>query len=129
MPAIAGTLPESSPCAARALPLPSGVEVSEGNGMLAVRVADPAQLAAAEETIRRATYKDTDPKIARFNRRISLPISIALIPTLLTANQLSIILVGIGFYSAWLFSLRPLLDGRRRRVPVAGRERARRLRR
>jgi phosphatidylglycerophosphate synthase len=90
---------------ARALPLPSGVEVSRRSGMLAVRVGDPAQLAAAEKTIRRATYKDTDPKIARFNRRISLPISIALIPTPLTANQLSIILVGIGFYSAWLFSL------------------------
>ena len=90
---------------ARALPLPSGVEVSKGRGMLAVRVADPAQLAAAEETIRRATYKDTDAKIARFNRRISLPISVALIPTPLTANQLSIILVAIGFYSAWLFSL------------------------
>ncbi len=89
----------------RALSRPSGVEVSNGRGMLAVRIADPAQLAAAEETIRRATYKDTDPKIARFNRRISLPISIALIPTPLTANQLSIILVGIGFYSAWLFSL------------------------
>ena len=90
---------------ARALPLPSGVEVSKGSGMLAVRVADPAQLAAAEEIIRRATYKDTDAKIARFNRRISLPISIALIPTPLTANQLSIILIAIGFYSAWLFSL------------------------
>ena len=97
--------------------------------MLAIRIADPAQLAAAEETIRRASYKDTDAKIARFNRRISLPISVKLIPTPLTANQLSIILVAIGFYSAWLFSRRPLLDGRPRRVPVAGRERARRLRR
>ena len=89
----------------RALPLPSGVEVSNGSGMLAIRIADPAQLAAAEETIRRASYKDTDAKIARFNRRISLPISVKLIPTPLTANQLSISLVAIGFYSAWLFSL------------------------
>jgi phosphatidylglycerophosphate synthase len=90
---------------ARALPQPSGVEVSNGHAMLAIRIADPAQLAAAEETIRRASYKDTDAKIARFNRRISLPISVKLIPTPLTANQLSIILVAIGFYSAWLFSL------------------------
>ena len=89
----------------RALPLPSGVEVSNGRGMLAVRIADPAQLVEAEATIRRASYKDTDAKIARFNRRISLPISMKLIPTPLTANQLSIILVAIGFYSAWLFSL------------------------
>jgi phosphatidylglycerophosphate synthase len=89
----------------RALPLPSGVEVANGRGLLAVRIADPAQLVEAEATIRRASYKDTDAKIARFNRRISLPISVKLIPTPLTANQLSIILVAIGFYSAWLFSL------------------------
>ena len=89
----------------RARSLPSGVEVSNGHAMLAIRIADPAQLAAAEETIRRASYKDTDAKVARFNRRISLPISVKLIPTPLTANQLSIILVAIGFYSAWLFSL------------------------
>ena len=89
----------------RGLPQPSGVEVSTGRAMLAIRIADPAHLAAAEETIRRASYKDTDAKIARFNRRISLPISVTLIPTPLTANQLSVILVAIGFYSAWLFSL------------------------
>jgi phosphatidylglycerophosphate synthase len=88
----------------RALPQPSGVDVSKGRAMLAIRIGDPAELAAAEETIRRATYKDTDAKIARFNRRISLPISVKLIRTPLTANQLSVILVAIGFYSAWLFS-------------------------
>ena len=88
----------------RALPQPSGIDVSKGRAMLAIRIADPAELAAAEETIRRATYKDTDAKIARFNRRISLPISVKLVPTPLTANQLSVILVAIGFYSAWLFS-------------------------
>jgi len=88
----------------RGLPQPSGVEVSNGQALLAIRIADPAQLAAAEETIRRASYKDTDAMIARFNRRISLPISVRLIPTPLTANQLSISLVAIGFYSAWLFS-------------------------
>jgi phosphatidylglycerophosphate synthase len=88
----------------RDLPQPSGVDVSKGSAMLAIRIADPTHLAAAEETIRRASYKDTDAKIARFNRRISLPISVRLIPTPLTANQLSVILVAIGFYSAWLFS-------------------------
>jgi phosphatidylglycerophosphate synthase len=35
---------------------------------------------------------------------MSLPISVALIRTPLTANQLSVALVAIGFYSAWLFS-------------------------
>jgi phosphatidylglycerophosphate synthase len=89
----------------RALPLPSGVDVANKRGMLAIRIVTPAHLAAAEETIRRATYKDTDSVMARLNRRVSLPISVALIPTPLTANQLSVILVAIGFYAGWLFSL------------------------
>jgi hypothetical protein len=89
----------------RALPMPSGLDVANGRAMLAIRITEPSQLAASEATIRRATYKDIDAKVARFNRRTSLPISVALIRTPLTANQLSIILVAIGFYSAWLFSL------------------------
>jgi phosphatidylglycerophosphate synthase len=88
----------------RALALPSGKQVADGLGRLALRIVTPADLAEAETTIRRASYKDTDAKVARFNRRMSLPISIALLPTPLTANQLSVILVAVGFYSAWLFS-------------------------
>ena len=88
----------------RAEPLPSGVDVSNGRAALALRITSAADLPRAEETIRRASYKMTDARIARFNRRMSLPVSIALIPTPLTANQLSIMLVAIGFYSAWLFS-------------------------
>jgi phosphatidylglycerophosphate synthase len=64
-----------------------------------------ADLAHAEHTLRRSSYKDTDAKIARFNRTISLPISIALMRTPLTANQLSVLLVAVGFYSGWLFSI------------------------
>jgi phosphatidylglycerophosphate synthase len=89
----------------RALPLPSGADVASRRAMLAVRMTTPDDLPAAEKTIRRSTYKDTDATFARFNRGISLPISIALIRTPLTANQLSVILVAIGFYSAWLFSI------------------------
>jgi phosphatidylglycerophosphate synthase len=88
----------------RAEPLPSGVDVSRGRATLALRIESAADLAHAEETIRRSSYKMTDAKVARFNRRMSLPISIALIPTPLTANQLSMMLVALGFYSAWLFS-------------------------
>jgi phosphatidylglycerophosphate synthase len=65
----------------------------------------PADIEAAERTLRRSSYKDTDAKVARFNRRISLPISIVLMRTPITANQVSVVLVAIGFYSAWLFSL------------------------
>lgn len=89
----------------RGLRLPTGQEVSEGKALLAVRVLRPADLPVAEATIRRATYKQTDATVARFNRSLSLPISVALIRTPLTANQLSVMLVALGFYSAWLFSL------------------------
>ena len=84
--------------------LPSGEQVSNGVARLAMRILSPDDLPRAEQIIRRSSYKTTDAKIARFNRRMSLPISIALIPTPLTANQLSILLVVVGFYSAWLFS-------------------------
>ena len=91
-------------CRDRVERLPSGVDVSNGLARLALRVATPADLPVAEQTIRRSSYKNTDAKIARFNRRMSLPISIALMPTPLTPNQLSVMLVVLGFYSAWLFS-------------------------
>jgi phosphatidylglycerophosphate synthase len=86
-------------------PLPSGSDVSHGHAKLALRVETRADLQAAEGHIRRASYKNTDNTLARFNRGMSLPISVALMRTPLTANQLSVLLVGIGFYSAWLFSL------------------------
>ena len=85
--------------------LPSGEDVTSGRAHLAVRVRTPAELKAAEATVRRSIYKKTDNKLARFNRRLSLPISIALMRTPLTANQLSVMLVALGFYSAWLFSV------------------------
>jgi phosphatidylglycerophosphate synthase len=84
--------------------LPSGEEVSNGVANLALRLTTPADLVIAERTIRRASYKNTDATLARFNRSMSLPVSIALIPTPITANQLSLLLVAIGFYAAWLFS-------------------------
>jgi phosphatidylglycerophosphate synthase len=91
--ALAATLAERRQ---RAVSLPSGSEVSDGAGRLALRIVGPADLAKAERT--------TDAKVARFNRRISLPISIALLRTPLTANQLSVMLVALGFWAARLFS-------------------------
>jgi phosphatidylglycerophosphate synthase len=85
--------------------LPSGSDVSHEQARLVLRVFDESDLLPAEQTMRLASYKNTDNKVARFNRRMSLPISIALIPTPLTANQFSVALVAVGFYSAWLFSL------------------------
>ncbi|MEX2663414.1 MAG: lysylphosphatidylglycerol synthase domain-containing protein [Vicinamibacterales bacterium] len=84
---------------------PSGDDVSYGRARLAVRMRTAEDLPAAEATLRRSSYKDTDARVARFNRRISLPISVALIRTPLTANQLSVMLVAVGFYAGWLFSI------------------------
>lgn len=85
-------------------PVPAGEDVSFGRARLALRVPDAGALPRAEQILRRSSYKDTDNTLARFNRSMSLPISVALIRTPLTANQLSVALVALGFYSAWLFS-------------------------
>jgi phosphatidylglycerophosphate synthase len=110
----------SSPAAVLALlasrreaarPLPSGDDVANGRARLALQITAPDDLAAAETTIRRASYKKTDAKLARFNRRMSLPVSVALIRTPVTANQLSVMLVAIGFSAAWLFSTGHYISG------------------
>ena len=88
-----------------AAPRPSGDDVSWGRARLALRARNEAELDEAERTIRASVIKPTDNKVARWNRGISLPVSIALIRTPLTANQLSIALVAVGFYSGWLYSL------------------------
>jgi phosphatidylglycerophosphate synthase len=90
---------------------PSGEDVSRGRARLAIRMRESADVPLAEATLRRSSYKDTDAQVARFNRRMSLPISVGLMRTPLTANQLSVILVALGFYSAWLFSIGHHLTG------------------
>ena len=72
---------------------------------LAIRMMEPGDIDHAERTIRRSIFKDTDARSRASNRKMSLPISIALRRTPLTANQLSVLLVAIGFYSGWLFSI------------------------
>src|SRR6185295_6636720 len=70
----------------------------------AVSVQRQEDVPAAELAIRRATFKATDGVFARFNRRISLPISLMLIRTPITANQISVGIFALGFWAAWLFS-------------------------
>jgi phosphatidylglycerophosphate synthase len=59
---------------------------------------------AAELALRRAMFKPNDGRLARFNRRMSLPLSVLLVRTPITANQISLFIVGLGFWAAWLFS-------------------------
>lgn len=88
------------------IPRPGG-----GFSMMSTRVRTSADLAAAEGEIRAAVFKPTDHNLARFNRRMSLPISVVLLRTPLTANQFSIALLFLGLYSAWLFSQGTYLTG------------------
>jgi FKBP-type peptidyl-prolyl cis-trans isomerase FkpA len=49
-------------------------------------------------------FKPTDGVLARFNRRMSLQLSLLLVRTPVTANQISVGILFLGFCSAWLFS-------------------------
>ena len=61
-------------------------------------------VAVADRAIRQSIFKATDGVLARFNRRISLPISLVLIRTPITANQISVAIVALGVWAGWLFS-------------------------
>ncbi len=89
------------------IPLPGGT----GLKMLATRVRSEADLPEAEREIRAAVFKPTDHNLARFNRRLSLPISVVLLRTPITANQFSVGLLSLGLYSAWLFGQGSYLTG------------------
>jgi phosphatidylglycerophosphate synthase len=83
---------------------PSPAEGTSGS-VPTVRVATADDRIAAERKIREAVFKPTDDLLARFNRRISLPISIALIRTTrMSANVMSVIVIALGVYAGWLFS-------------------------
>jgi phosphatidylglycerophosphate synthase len=54
----------------------------------------------------------TDGVLGRFNRRLSIPVSVALIRRMrLSANAMSIFVIGLGLYSGWLFSSGSYLSG------------------
>jgi phosphatidylglycerophosphate synthase len=85
--------------------MPDGVDVSAGRARLVAYLSARADIDAAERRVRRAIYKPTDPYLARFNRRLSIPLSVWLIRhTRLSANALSILLVAVGLLAAWLLS-------------------------
>jgi phosphatidylglycerophosphate synthase len=75
---------------------PSGVTLS---------IASSEALANAERVLRRSIFKPTDGRLGRFNRRISIPISIALIRSArLSAHAMSLFVIVLGLYAGWLFS-------------------------
>jgi phosphatidylglycerophosphate synthase len=72
---------------------------------LSLDVSTRMELAAAERRLRHSIFKPTDGRLGRFNRRISIPISVALIRwTRFSANAMSAFIIALGLYAAWLFS-------------------------
>jgi phosphatidylglycerophosphate synthase len=77
-----------------------------------LEVSTYAALAAAEERLRRSMIKPTDSELAVFNRRISIPISVALIRwTRFSANAMSGLIIVLGLYAGWLFSRGDYVSG------------------
>jgi len=102
---IANLLPVAHSALTSKAPLPSGPDIALKRAPLVARAATRADLPIAEQTVRRAMFKPNDTYLARFNRRMSLPVSVWLIEhTPVSANALSLMLVGLGFFAAWLFS-------------------------
>ena len=86
--------------------LPPGTAIARGEATLVARAVDRSDLETVEHTVRRAMYKLSDAVLARFNRRISLPISVWLIRhTPLSPNALSLLLVGLALVVGWLFGV------------------------
>jgi phosphatidylglycerophosphate synthase len=85
--------------------MPSGEDASAGRARLSMHVATEKEAALAERQLRASIFKPTDGRLARLNRRCSVPISLALIRSVrLHPNAMSLALTALGLYAAWLFS-------------------------
>jgi uncharacterized protein (TIRG00374 family) len=63
-------------------------------------------LREAERQLRLSVFKPTDGRLGRFNRRMSLPVSVALIRWLrLSPHAMSVVVMVLGFAAGWLFSI------------------------
>jgi phosphatidylglycerophosphate synthase len=72
---------------------------------LTFSVTTPGELASAERALRASLVKPTDGWLAVFNRRLSIPLSVALIRlTRLNANAMSALILVLGIAAGWLFS-------------------------
>jgi phosphatidylglycerophosphate synthase len=84
---------------------PAAPSAPDESAHLTLGVSTRAELAVAERRLRKAIFKPTDGRLGRFNRRISIPISVALIRwTRFSANAMSAFIIALGLYAGWLFS-------------------------
>jgi phosphatidylglycerophosphate synthase len=80
--------------------------------LLSLRTGTPEDVVAAEQRLRESIFKPTDGIFGRFNRRMSIPISIALIRTMrLSAHAMTALVFAAGLYAGWLFSRGDYVDG------------------
>jgi uncharacterized protein (TIRG00374 family) len=85
--------------------VPDIAAVQHGRAMLSVRVSRTGDLTVAERVLRASVFKSTDGMFGRFNRRMSIPLSIALIRSVrFNAHVMSVALIALGVYAGWLFS-------------------------
>jgi phosphatidylglycerophosphate synthase/uncharacterized membrane protein YbhN (UPF0104 family) len=69
-------------------------------------------LATAERDLRQSIIKPTDGTVARFNRRLSTPLSVWLIRSLrLSPNAMSVFVLILGLWAGWLFSRGDYVSG------------------
>jgi len=84
---------------------PSGMDVTRGEALLSLRGRERDQFARAEHRLRQSIFKATDGRLGRFNRRLSLPFSVALIRwTRLSPHVMSVLVMALGLVAGWLFS-------------------------
>jgi phosphatidylglycerophosphate synthase len=83
----------------------AGAGIANTPGVYSLSLRSRSDLAAAERRLRQSIIKTTDGYLARLNRRMSIPISVALIRSMrLSAHAMSLFLLVLGVYSGWLFS-------------------------
>jgi phosphatidylglycerophosphate synthase len=105
--ALAGLGKAESPHVVAADLVPLNVdEVDETRTLQGIRVASRRDLPIAERELRQSIFKPTDGLLGRFNRRMSIPLSVALIRWVrLSPHVMSILIIGLGLYAGWLFSV------------------------
>jgi phosphatidylglycerophosphate synthase len=84
--------------------MPPGQEVAAGRAMLSMRISSADEAIVSEHRLRASIFKPTDGRLARLNRRISVPISVAMIRWFrFDPSVMSVALTCLGLYAAWLF--------------------------
>ena len=88
------------------------LRADETGSLQGIRVGSRQDFPRAERELRQSVFKPTDGRLGRFNRRMSIPVSIALIRWVrLSPHVMSGLIIGLGLYSGWLFSDGAYLTG------------------